>query len=120
MCKVSNEYGFYVDGTQVGYLDDATEVTFAANLGIGALDVPGNVYDPVAGHIDEFRIQHSNYFGAAPNSTPNDTIVVPTEAYSAATPSSVKELMGVAQASVKKISGVAIASAKEIMGVANT
>jgi len=34
--------------------------------------------------MDEIRIQHSDYFSANPNSTPNDSIPVPTVAYSAA------------------------------------
>lgn len=82
LCKVGSKYGIYIDGTQSGYVDDSDTDTFAGKLGIGVLEVEGNNYDPLDGWMDEIRIQKSNYFGAAPNDTPDDTITVPVEAYS--------------------------------------
>jgi len=86
ICKVTSggptvEWGVYLDGTQTIYGSDNTEAAPTSILSIGA-DVVGN--SGFAGNIDEFRIQKSNIFGAAPNDTPNDTITVPTAAYSEA------------------------------------
>ncbi len=80
--KVIDEYGIYLDGAQVGYIQDADTDTFAGLLFIASGAGGTNAFD---GHLDEFRIQKSNYFEAAPNGTPDDTIVVPTEAYGAST-----------------------------------
>ena len=77
---VADDCGEYLDGTQVYYKQVTNEDTLAADLYIAGYYGNGNL--PLDGHIDELRIQNSNYFSAAPNSTPNDTISVPTEEYS--------------------------------------
>ncbi|MFC1808844.1 LamG-like jellyroll fold domain-containing protein [Candidatus Omnitrophota bacterium] len=78
MCKVADEYGIYLDGTQVAYVQEAGDSdTFSGSLFIAAFS--GSNW--FAGHMDEIRIQASNYFNAAPNATPDDTIEVPTAAY---------------------------------------
>ncbi len=80
LCKVGTEYGIYLDGTQGVYLASENTDTFAGSLIIGAnIDGAGQQLD---GHLDEIRVQNSNYFNAAPNATPDDTITVPTAAYS--------------------------------------
>lgn len=79
LIKVGTLYGIYVDGTQVAYVDANSTDTFAAALVIGRY--LGNDYY-FNGSIDEVRIQHSNIFNATPNATPDDTISVPTSAYS--------------------------------------
>jgi hypothetical protein len=78
MIKVGSEYGCYLDGTQRQYTSDTSTDTFAGALTIGTLST--NYFD---GHIDEIRVQKSNYFNAAPNVGKTNTITVPTEAYSA-------------------------------------
>ena len=79
LIKVANEYGIYLDGTQISYTQDSTTATFTGGLDIGTRwATAGYMFD---GNIDEVRIQHSNIFNASPNATPDDTITVPTEAY---------------------------------------
>lgn len=78
MCKKGNKWAMYLDGIQTAYVQTNTEGTITANLEVGALE--GGQY--FTGFIEELRIQHSNYFNANPNATPDDTITVPTEAYS--------------------------------------
>lgn len=84
LCKVGSLYGIYLDGTQVCYVDDASTDTLAGTLYIGRRGhASANYFD---GHIDEMRIQHSNYFEAAPanafgNGETPDTITVPTRQY---------------------------------------
>jgi len=80
LIKVADEYGIYKDGTHVVYVQDDSTDTLAGSLFVGAR---GNISEYFYGSMDEIRIQHSNYFGAAPNATPDDTITVPTEAYNA-------------------------------------
>lgn len=75
--KVADEYGLYLDGTQVSYLQNSSTHTLSAELQIGAR-AGANFFD---GHMDEIRIIHSNAFSGAPNSTPDDTITIPTIAY---------------------------------------
>ena len=75
LCKVGNEFGLYLDGDQVAYGTTDTTDTFSASLAIGARNNGDNPYN---GWMDEIRIQHNNYFSATPNSTPDDTITVPT------------------------------------------
>lgn len=76
LCKVATEYGIYLDGTQTAYVDDASTDAFDGSLIIG--NVSAGASTGWNGWIDSLRITKSNLFGAAPNSTPNDTIVVPT------------------------------------------
>jgi len=78
--KVADEYAFYFDGTQVAYIQDSSTANYTAPLSIGYRGASPEQYYP--GKMDELRFQHSNYFGAAPNSGKTDTITVPTEEYS--------------------------------------
>ena len=71
--------GIYKDGIQVGYLQDNSTATFAGTFFIGAESGPGSLLD---GHMDEVRVQKSNYFSASPNVGLTDTITVPTAEYS--------------------------------------
>ena len=80
VCKVGNEYGLYLDGTQIKHTSDADMDTFAGSLFMGR---PYDATEYFDGGIDELRIQQSNYFGAAPVAELTDTINVPTSAYSA-------------------------------------
>lgn len=76
------EWGIYKDGTQIAYVSDASFAdTFAAVMTIGQ-QMPSTAYS-FNGQIDEIRITKGNPFNAAPNDTPDDTITVPTAAYSA-------------------------------------
>jgi len=64
--KNGSYYAVYKDGVQGSYFWYPGVNTFAANLTIG-----DNVQTlPFDGNMDELRIQHSNYFLAAPNSYP--------------------------------------------------
>jgi hypothetical protein len=78
MCKVADEYGLYVDGTQIGYTQDSSTNNFSGSLYIGQRGDGGNWFD---GYMDEIRIIHSNIFSASPNSGKTDTISVPTGAH---------------------------------------
>ena len=83
MCKVADEYGIYGDVTQVGYVQDSRTDTFTGLLYIGQFG-GGNGGEHTFyfdGHLDEVRIQHSNYFSAAPVSGLSDTITEPTVEY---------------------------------------
>jgi len=80
LIKKVSEYGIYLDGTQVGYTSDSDTDTYAGLFKIGTRG-GGDEWD---GQMDEYRVQKSNYFSASPNSTPDDTITVPTVAYSVA------------------------------------
>lgn len=67
ICKVADEYGTYLDGVLISYVQDSSTATQAAPFSIGAREyTPARYFD---GHIDEFRVQKSNYFGAAPSTT---------------------------------------------------
>jgi len=79
LVKKADEFGIYKDGVQVAYSGSFTNTdTFAGILSIGATGAT-NFLD---GYMDELRIQKSNIFSASPNSTPDDTITVPTGPYS--------------------------------------
>jgi len=80
LCKVGNDYGIYLDGTQGGYLNDSDIDTFAGDLLIGNL-ASGYSYF-FDGYMDEIRIQHSNIFNASPSTGNTDTITVPTTEHS--------------------------------------
>ena len=79
LVKVADKVGVYVDGTQILYTTFSTTRDFAAVLNIGSQDGSSDFYN---GYMDEVRWSNSNPFSATPNSTPNDTITVPTAAYS--------------------------------------
>lgn len=79
LIKIGDEYGIYKDGTQVGYVQDSDIDTYSAPLHIGFQnDGSGWTFD---GWMDSFRIINSNPFNASPNSTPDDTITIPTSAH---------------------------------------
>lgn len=85
LIRIGGRYwGIYVDGTQVSYYDDglATLGEFTSGLSIGNNGNSGQWFN---GNMDEIRIQQSNYFNASPNVGLSDTIIVPTEAYTALT-----------------------------------
>jgi len=76
MCKVSDEYGIYVDGIQVSYLSDSSTATMSALLTIGTLgEGLTQFFD---GYIDEVLVTNTNYFSASPVVGTTDTITVPT------------------------------------------
>ena len=79
LVKVADKVGVYVDGTQILYTTFSTTRDFAAVLNIGSQDGSSDFYN---GYMDEVRWSNSNPFSATPNSTPDDTITVPTAAYS--------------------------------------
>jgi len=73
--RVGDEYGVYKDGTQIGYGQDTSTTTLTGGTYyIGSGPSGDNPFD---GWIDAFKLHESNYFSAAPNATPNDTITVP-------------------------------------------
>jgi len=79
VCKIADEYGVYLNGNQIGYVQDSSTDTFSSVLYIGVNGGGSGRY--FNGHMDEIRIQRSNYFNASPNSGKTDTINVPTEKY---------------------------------------
>lgn len=78
--KVNNNYGLYLDGIQKGYYLDST--AWELNNNIFRIGSIGGITGYMNGYIDEFRVEHANYFNALPNSELTDTINVPTGAYS--------------------------------------
>ncbi|MBT6048747.1 MAG: hypothetical protein HOG49_18250 [Candidatus Scalindua sp.] len=75
--KVVDEYGIYVDDTQVSFLDDPSTISsITTQLNIGCWNASSNFFN---GNKDEIRIYHGNPFGAAPNVGLSDTITAPTE-----------------------------------------
>jgi len=79
LCKVSDEYGIYLDGSQTAYVSDADTDAFAGVLYVGSL-AGSNYFD---GYIDQARITDANDFSAAPVVGLTDIITVPTEPYTA-------------------------------------
>jgi len=78
MIKIGANWGIYIDGTQLGYTLLTNFGTLSHSVEIGRA-LATNYFE---GHMDEIRIQKSNYFSASPNSGKTDTITVPTVAYS--------------------------------------
>jgi len=78
LVKIANKLGVYVDGTQIIYTTFSSTKDFAAPLTIGSQDGSSDFFN---GYMDEVRWSDSNVFNANPNSTPNDTITVPTGAF---------------------------------------
>jgi hypothetical protein len=81
LCKVTSggptvEWGMYLDGSQVLYMSDADTATFAGSVYLGVRGSGEN--NPFDGFMDDIRITDTNSFSASPNTTPNDTITVPT------------------------------------------
>jgi len=75
LIKIADEYGLYLDGTQIGYTQDSDTQTYAGPLWIG---LRGNDAYDFNGWMDEIRIAQQNVFTASPNVGKTDTIVVPT------------------------------------------
>jgi len=75
--SAGSEYGLYLDGIQVGYVQSALFDTFTAPLVIG-YDGSANFFD---GQMDGIRIAQTNViFAGAPNVGLTDTITIPTSA----------------------------------------
>jgi len=70
LVKKGAETGVYIDGAQVAYDATFTADTFAGSLYVGQLGNSSQYFD---GRMDDWAIVYHNIFGAAPNSTPNDT-----------------------------------------------
>jgi len=79
LCKVSDDYGMYLDGTQTNYVNSSGSGTLAGSLIIGRYHVSGDYH--LDGHMDELRINFDNYFSASPNVGKTDTITIPTGEY---------------------------------------
>jgi hypothetical protein len=81
VCRVGNEWGIYLNGTQLDYASDAlaSHPNTAAGLRLFWWDI-GNART-ICG--DEFRIYSGNPFSAAPASDDSDTITVPTSRHDA-------------------------------------
>ena len=74
--KVGDDYGTYLDGSQVGYGTASITLNLTASLYGGSW---GNINRFFDGHMDEIRINFDNIFGAAPVVGLSDTIDVPDE-----------------------------------------
>ena len=80
LIRVVDDWQIYVDGAANGNAQDENHtVDNGGDLYLGGVTGGSYSFD---GHIDEFRVQHSNYFGADPTNG-SDTITVPVRAYSA-------------------------------------
>jgi len=80
LCKDGANIGLYLDGTQIAHdlMVSSDADTYDGSLFIGQEGDGGSWFQ---GHIDHLRIIKQNIFNAAPNATPDDTIVVPTGEY---------------------------------------
>ena len=74
LVKKVDEYGSYVDGTQVSYLQDTSTDSFSGGIRIAELST-----NPFDGNLDEIRIYQGNPFSASPNVGLSDTISVPVQ-----------------------------------------
>jgi len=77
----STEYGIYLDGTQVAFVDDDSTGDFADLLCIGTQKCNASATSQVNGHIDNVQLSASNVHSANPNSGLSNTINVPTGEY---------------------------------------
>lgn len=84
LIKIGDNYGIYKDGTQIVHTQDSSVDTLAGSLFIGQKGDDSDWFD---GHIDHVRIVKRNIFNAAPNDTPDDTIIVPSVEYTDPGPS---------------------------------
>jgi len=75
LVRIGEETGLYLNGAQVGYDATFTPDTFTGSLRLGQRGDNDNYID---GKMDDWAIVYSNIFGAAPNSTPDDTFTVDT------------------------------------------
>jgi len=76
--KVGDDYGTYVDGTQVAFVNDNSTDTFTGQLIIGYYTAGT---DFLVGFLDEVRLTHDNYFSAVPVVGLTDTITPPAGMY---------------------------------------
>lgn len=74
LCKIGSEVGLYIDGSQVMYDGSFVADTFAGYLYFGQI-ASGNYFN---GRMEDWAIVYHNIFGAAPNSTPNDSFTLDT------------------------------------------
>jgi len=79
LCKVGDDYGVYKDGVQINHVNSSYQHDHTGGLQIARAGNSDNYY---AGFMEQIRISKSNIFNAAPNSTPDDTITIPTAAIS--------------------------------------
>ena len=77
LVKKADQYGLYIDGVQVGYLQTSETLVLDGDLYIGSRG-PSDYW---LGWIDELRIYRGDPFDAAPQPDNSDTIVVPTTAH---------------------------------------
>lgn len=85
LIKVGSEYGLYIDGSQVAYVQSTGTGTLAGTLLVGATYYSTAYGAYWNGWLDELRFQKSNYFGAAPDAGLANTFSVPTGPYSRVT-----------------------------------
>jgi len=71
LCKVGTEYGLYLDGTQVAYVDDASTIDADSFLFVGN---DQSFLLQFLGHLDEVQIHNDNLYTAAPDVGLTDTI----------------------------------------------
>ena len=79
LVKVADEYGIYVDGSQVNYVKDSSVANFAAILRIAVDDPSYGTY--VNGSMDEIRISHTSRFGVTPTTANDTSFTVPYKEY---------------------------------------
>jgi len=75
--KVGDDYGIYLDGSQVDNVNDSDTDTFAGYVYMGYHWNGGGSGSEYKGNTDEMRFQDGNPFNATP-SAGTDTITVPT------------------------------------------
>lgn len=79
---VNGVFGLYLNGTQVAYDNAWPADTFSGNFVTGKSSRQ-SAY--LSGYVAHLRVQHSNYFNAAPDAGLTNTITVPTEEYTSGT-----------------------------------
>lgn len=79
LVRLGSTVAFYVDGQQVSYDTNPGTSIYTISCAIG-----WSAYNPqknLNAYLDEFRIQHTNYFNVSPNVSLTDIFVIPTEEY---------------------------------------
>ncbi len=76
LVRNTNDWGLYLDGTQIAYKDTPDTDTYAGNLIMGTAFGSSNDF---YGWIDEVRIYAGNPFSASPVVGLTDTITIPTK-----------------------------------------
>ncbi len=115
MIQLNADWGIYLDGTQVLHIVGTSgAMAFAVPLSYGYRKNGGGDFW-TNGNYAHARWQNANYFGASPNSTPDDTIIPPVGPYTADGGGGWTHIInGVANASIAKINGVAKVSIAEV------